>query len=195
MRCRVMLYSYMFKFLYALHTLSRYALLICVQVPLFLHIVHVVACALLTCVCSSSPPHIVHVVSCTLLICVCAFIALLCLFQIALLCAHSGCVVMHPFHLHCHAHSHSRCHALFTCIAMHVSNIIVPVKFSFFFRLDIVCTVHLRLARLEEPDRNDIVCTVHLKLARPDEPHRYCRLRVKRSENYIILLHPFCIVM
>ena len=53
---------------------------------------------------------------------------------------------------------------------MHVSNDIVPVKFSIFFRHDIVCTVHLRLARQDEPDMKDIVCTVHLKLARPDEP-------------------------
>ena len=181
LRCRAF-FTYMCSCLssqlpYTLYMLSHFLYLYVYILFFALHIVHVVAYALLTCVYFSSPSHIVYVVANALLTCVCAVIALLCLFQIALLCVllglhcHAcpprivilpfalscvalrlhcfasiphcyasslGCIVLHPptcvvntlLVLFCRLHLH--CYALLTCIAMHVSNNIVPVKFSFF---------------------------------------------------------------
>ena len=79
------------------------------------------------------------------------------------------CIIIHSF-------VYIAYHFAFILHVMHGANDIIHVKFSFSFRHDIVCTVHLRLVQQDEPDR-------------------FCILRVKLSKNYMILLHPFCIVV
>ena len=140
MRCLVMLYLHMFKFL--LHiTCVRALLYLHVFKFLIIHIVYDVAYTLLTCVYIFT-----HCARCHV------FFTYMCLRLHSIVMLTPSCIVTLPARF-----ALSR---TFNCIVMHVVNNIVPVKFSSSFRHDIVCMVHLKLV---QPDESHRYCILRVR--------------------------------